>query len=91
MASWVTAHPVLRDGFNPRTVLLASTTRDALRFALRTRLVTLESSNIVPGERVRRPRANGELRACVTAARLYGRWMARTDAVTAYQLLGVRP
>jgi hypothetical protein len=91
MASWVTAHPVLRDGFNLRVTALAQTTRDALRFALRTGVVALESSRLVPATEMRRPAGRGELRSCTDAARLGGRWMARTDLVTAYQLLGVRP
>jgi hypothetical protein len=91
MGSWVMEHPVLRDGLNLRSAMLASITRDAVRFALRRRLVVLESSRLVPAERILRPSARGELRSCVDAARLCGRWIARTDVVTAYQFLGVRP
>jgi Family of unknown function (DUF6521) len=91
MASWVTAHPVLRDGFNLRTAALAQITREALRFALHARVVALESTRLVPVTRIQRPTSRDELRSCVDAARLFGRWMARTDLVTAYQLLGVRP
>jgi hypothetical protein len=91
MASWAADHPVLRDGFNRRASALAQTTRDGLRFALRTGVLALDSARLVPTTEIQRPASTGELRSCVDAARLCGRWIARTDLVTAYQLLGVRP
>ena len=92
LPAWVSQNPVIRDGFGRRAAALVPMTRDAMRFAIRKRLVALDSSRIVPLQdlRVPRPGEGRELRACLTAARLSGRWMARTDLVTAYNLLGVR-
>lgn len=92
MASWLSRNPVIRDGFSRRANALAPVTRGAIRFALRVGMMSLDSSRLTPVGRPRGLSGNrgADVRSYYAAARLTGRWLARTDVLTAYSLLGVK-
>jgi len=92
MAAWLSRNQVIRDDFGRRANVLAPITRTAIRFALRSGLLSLDAARLTPIGRIRgmSGASGAEVRAYYSAARLAGRWMARTDVLTAYSLLGVR-
>jgi ABC-3C biological conflict system middle component len=92
MASWLAQNPLLGDEFGKHANLLAPTTRRAIRYALRSGIVSLEATRLTPGGRVRglSGTRGEELRAYYAAGRLVGRWIATADVLTAYSILGVR-
>lgn len=93
LAAWASAHPVLRDGFGQRFAILVPVTQKAIRFALRSGVMTIAEAQlrVIHAPRSVGSNASAELAACVRAGRLTGRWLGRTDLPTAYSMLGVRP
>ena len=92
MASWLSRNPTIRDDFGRHANLLAPITRKGIRFALRSGMMNLDNARLYPIGRIRGISGDSgtEVRAYYAAARLAGRWMARTDVLTAYSLLGVK-
>jgi Family of unknown function (DUF6521) len=92
MATWISRNPAIADSFARNAAALAPSTRRAIRFSLHSGTVNLESSRLSPAGRLRGLSGSKglELRIYVAAARLAGRWIARTDVLTAYNLLGVK-
>lgn len=93
LAAWASANPVLRDGFGSRFTILAPVTQRAIRFALRSGVMTITAARlrVVHAPQPVGSNASFELVACARAGRLCGRWLGRTDLPTAYSMLGVRP
>jgi hypothetical protein len=93
LAVWASTHPVLRDGFGHRFAMLTPVTRRAIRFSLRSGVMTMAETRlrVVHAPRPVGSNASAELAACARAGRLCGRWLGRTDLPTAYSMLGVRP
>lgn len=93
MAAWLTEHPYHQAAFADRAAELTDYTRASLRTGLRHRAVE------ITGHGLRCPRALGpagaehgsEVADCARRAALVGRWLAMTEPVTAFTLLGVRP
>jgi hypothetical protein len=92
LAAWLSRNPVIRDDFSRRANALAPVTRRSIRFGLRAGIMNLEAGQLVPVRRIRGLSGNSgaDIRAYYAAARLTGRWMARVDVLTAYNLLGVK-
>lgn len=92
MASWVTYNPVLRDQFSIHANSLAPATRRGIRYALRAGVLNLSSARLTPlgATRGLSSARGGSIRTYYTASRLVGRWLAQTDVITAYSILGVR-
>jgi len=92
MASWLSQHPVLADQFDGHAHRLAPVTRRAIRYAMRSRMLNLDSGMLVPAGPIRG--ASGvraaQVRPYIAAGRLTGRWLAKTDVLTAYSILKVR-
>lgn len=91
LGAWIGEHRVLGDQFGRHAQVLAPTTRAAIRYALRSGMITLASATLtasgpVPGITGNRA---ADIREYYRAGRLAGRWLARTDVVTAYSILGV--
>jgi hypothetical protein len=93
MASWLAQNPLLGDQFGMHANLLAPATRRAIRYALRSRMVRLDSTRLTSVGSVRglSGTRGTALRPYYAASRLTGRWIAKTDVLTAYSILGVRP
>ncbi|MGI5178704.1 three component ABC system middle component [Dactylosporangium sp. CA-152071] len=93
LVAWMNEHPVLRAGFPQRAAALTQITREALRFALRSGALAIESGGLSTASRSRKfSKSQGaEVVDCGRAASLLGRWFASVDVVTAYVLFGVRP
>ncbi|MCG7210138.1 three component ABC system middle component [Streptomyces arenae] len=93
MAAWLTEHPRHQAAFAERAAALTDYTRASLRTGLRHRALE------ITGDGLRCPRAprsataehGSEVADCARRAALIGRWLATTELVTAYTLLGVRP
>lgn len=92
LAAWLARNPVIRDEFDRHANALAPITRRAIRFALRSGMMNLDATRLTQARRIRglSGASGAEVRPYYSAARLVGRWMARTDVLTAYSLLGVR-
>ena len=92
MAAWLSRNPLIRDSFDRHAHVLAPITRRAIRFALRSGIMGLEDARLTPigGIRGMSGSSGAELRPYYAAGRLTGRWLARTDVLTAYSLLGVK-
>jgi hypothetical protein len=92
MTSWLAQNPLLGDEFNRNANVLAPTTRKAIRYALRSGMVSLDSARLTPVGNIRGMSGAGgaSVRIYYAAGRLAGRWIARTDVLTAYSILGVK-
>ena len=92
MAAWLMQNPLLADQFGRHANLLAPTTRRAIRYALRSGMMSLDSARLTPVGAIRglSGARGAELRTYYAAARLVGRWLAKTDVLTAYSILGVK-
>jgi len=92
MASWLAQNPLLGDEFGRHANLLAPTTRRAIRYALGSGMVSLDSTRLTPVGKIRGMSGvkGAALRTYYAAGRLAGRWIARTDVLTAYSILGVK-
>lgn len=90
LSTWLRREPLLRAGFPERAAAMVPRTREGLRFGLRAGILTVDGANVV-GNLTDEP-APGELRQLVRAARLLGRWLAKSDQPsTPFALLGVAP
>jgi hypothetical protein len=90
LSTWLRREPLLRAGFPERAAAMVPRTREGLRFGLRAGILTVDGANVV-GNLTDEP-ALGELRQLVRAARLLGRWLAKSDQPsTPFALLGVAP
>jgi hypothetical protein len=92
MATWLSRNPIIRDDFGRHANVLAPITRGAIRFAIRSGMMSLSVGHLIPIAPIRgisSSRGVG-VRAYYVAARLSGRWMAKLDVLTAYSLLGVK-
>jgi len=90
LSTWVRREPLLRAGFPERAAAMVPRTREGIRFGLRAGILTINGGNVL-GHLTEDP-APGELRQLVRAARLVGRWLAKSDQPsTPFALLGVAP
>lgn len=90
---WATEHAEIRLGFPRRAQALTEVTREAIRFALRNGALMVDSLGL---RTITKPRTvsksqSGDLLACAKAADFCGRWVALTDPITTFLILGVRP
>ena len=81
-SGWVAEHGALLVDVPDRTKRLRPVSREALQFALRYRLMAIESGGLVPGVRAVGPRtrlavSSDEVNGARSAAELLGRWFAR--------------
>jgi hypothetical protein len=90
LSTWVRREPLLRAGFPYRAASLAPTTSEGLRFAIRHEMLRIDAgykdSNVT-----HKPVDDPALNQLLSAARLVGRWFARSkEPSTVFALLGVR-
>lgn len=99
MQTWIERNPEVRVGFAERVRDLAPFTREALRFSLAHAQLRFrpEAGAFEPEQRGSRRgrRAKGpdtaEVRDCLVAAGLIGRWFAVSTPSAIYSLWGIRP
>jgi hypothetical protein len=95
LSTWLQRHPLVRAGFPERAADIAPFVREALRFGLRHRVLTVQEGRLgVALDAVGEPvDATDEVRACIRKASLAGRWLAVSaeHPSTPFALLGVRP
>ena len=96
-AGWVAEHAVLLAELPERTMLLRPVSREALLFAVRHQLLTLEGGGLLPGTKPVRLSARlavntDEVNAIRSAAGLLGRWFAGQHTQTSIlQGMGIAP
>jgi hypothetical protein len=91
---WVNDHPLIMAGLGPRAESVAPYVREGIRWGLRSRALTLDSTGRLSGEVLGRFSKNdtADLRAVVDTARFLGRWFASVGSTaTVFALLGVTP
>jgi hypothetical protein len=93
LSSWIQSHPEVRVGFPGRVKLLVPLVREALRFGLRSGVLTIDGRGLRGTIRLGiGNRRTSEVAECFRAARFIGRWFGRRhDVKTIYALLGVTP
>lgn len=93
LMAWASAQPRHQAAFAERAAALTEYTRASLRTAMRHRTVAIEAGALHYLRTPRPPSAapGAEVADCARAAALVGRWLATTDPVRAFTVLGVRP
>lgn len=92
LTSWLTQQPLLRAGFPARAQSLVAPVREGLRFALRHGVMELQDDLLVVRKRLATvDPQHEELQDVLRAARLLGRWLARSDTPSVFAALGVTP
>lgn len=92
VSSWAVQNPLLKDQLGAHANSLAPATRAGIRCALRAGVLRLTSTTLVPDAQVRgiSGKRGANIRPYYAAGRLVGRWIARTDVLTTYSILGVK-
>ncbi|MFO0814087.1 MAG: three component ABC system middle component [Gemmatales bacterium] len=95
---WLREHPEARIGLAERSEQLATITRESILFLSTHGLISITDAADIRAEgkleRGKAPilAASEEVKACVSRAKMVGAWFASAgDAVTVYQMWGVRP
>jgi hypothetical protein len=95
---WLREHPEVRVGLAERAGQLTTIAREAVLFLSAHSLITLtDEGALVPSGKMARGKApilaaSEEVKACVSKAKMVGAWFAVAgDAVTVFQMWGVRP
>jgi hypothetical protein len=93
VSAWAVQNPLLKDQFGTHANSMAPATRAGIRCALRTGVLRLTSTNLTPAGQIRgiTGKRGANIRPYYAAGRLVGRWVARTDVLTTYSILGVTP
>lgn len=89
LSTWLSREPILRAGFPYRAVSLSPITSEGLRFGVRHRMLRLEGGYIY-NLLNRKMEVDPALTQLLSAARLVGRWLAKSkEPCTVFALLGV--
>lgn len=94
LAVWAGKNPLVRAGFPARAQALVDPVKEATRFGLAHRALTLEAGGRLHStyQRPRGYRPPGQLDQMLRKAGLVGRWLAKADnPATVFAVLGVTP
>lgn len=90
-ATWVLRNPVLMDSFAVRARVMVEPTQRAMRFGLRAELFEIREGSLSVAKRMPRiADASTDAQVAIRASQIVGKWLAKTDSVTAFSLLGIR-
>lgn len=89
--TWAQRNQRLIDSFPRRAFVMIEPTRRSLRFGVRFDFLEISAGGVSAGARIPSlANASEEAQGSIKASQTIGKWLSRTNAVTAFSLLGIR-